>query len=53
MNLVLGIVASQEKAAEVAERVRDVVGGREVALTQGEPGRFDELEEQWQIEHGG
>ena len=52
-DLVLGIYASQEKAAEVADRVRHVVGAREVVLSQGTPGRFDELEEQWRIEHGG
>lgn len=52
-DLVLGIYASAEKAAEVVDRVRGVVGGREVVLAEAGPGRFEELEEQYRIEHGG
>jgi hypothetical protein len=52
-ELVLGIYASAEKAADVVERVRGVVGGREVTLTPAEPGRFEELKEQYRIERGG
>jgi hypothetical protein len=52
-GLVLGIFATPEKAAEVVERVRAVVGGREVVLAAATPGRFDELEEQYRIERGG
>jgi hypothetical protein len=52
-DLVLGIYASADKAAEVVQRVRGVVGGREVVLAEAEPGRFEELEEQYRIEHGG
>lgn len=51
-DLVLGIYASHETAVEVAERVRGVVGAREAVLTQGTPGWFDGLEEQWRIEQG-
>jgi hypothetical protein len=52
-DLVLGVFAAPEKAVEVAERVRGVVGGREVVLSEGTAGRFDELEEQFRIERGG
>lgn len=52
-GLVLGIYATPEKAAEVVERVRRVVGEREVVLAEGTPGRFEELAEQYRIEHGG
>lgn len=52
-ELVLGIYASPEKAAEVVERVRHVVGGRDVVLTEGAQGRFEELEEHYRIEHSG
>jgi hypothetical protein len=52
-DLVLGVFAAPEKAVEVAERVRGVVGGREVALSEGRAGRFDDLEEQYRIEHRG
>jgi hypothetical protein len=52
-GLVLGIYATPEKAAEVAERVRRVVGEGDVVLAEGTPGRFEELAEQYRIEHGG
>ncbi|GAA1603721.1 hypothetical protein GCM10009804_70130 [Kribbella hippodromi] len=50
-DLLLGIYATPEKAAEVAEKVRAVVGGRTVLLAEGDPSRFEELIEQYQIEH--
>jgi hypothetical protein len=52
-DLVLGIYASAEKATEVVERVGQVVGRREIVVTPAAPGRFEELEEQYRIEHGG
>ncbi|GAB2670740.1 hypothetical protein GCM10009743_53720 [Kribbella swartbergensis] len=51
-DLVLGIYASAEKAAEVVERVGRVVGGQEVVMSPAAPGRFEELEAQYRIEHG-
>jgi hypothetical protein len=52
-DLVLGIYASPDKAVDVVERVRRVVDGHDVVLTEAPAGRFEELEEQWRIEHGG
>ncbi|MFI7063299.1 hypothetical protein ACIBL3_20115 [Kribbella sp. NPDC050124] len=52
-DLVLGIYASPAKATEVVERVQEVVGGREVVLTPAPADHFEELEEQYRIEHGG
>ncbi|TCO34211.1 hypothetical protein EV652_102276 [Kribbella steppae] len=48
-----GFAGTDEAPGEVVERVRRVVGGREVVLAEGAPGRFEELEEQYRIEHGG
>ena len=33
-------------------RCLGIVGGREVVLTEGTPGRFDEVAEQYRIERG-
>ncbi|WP_433161028.1 hypothetical protein [Kribbella sp. CA-247076] len=52
-DLALGIYASAEKAREVVERVRGVVGGREVVLTAAAVGQFEELAEQYRIERRG
>jgi hypothetical protein len=52
-ELVLGIYASPAKATEVAERVRQVLAGHQVVLAQAAAGRFEELEMQYRIEHGG
>ncbi|WP_327640072.1 hypothetical protein OHB24_17365 [Kribbella sp. NBC_00482] len=49
-DLVLGVYATRDKADEVAAEVRRVAG-RPVVLTEGAPGRFDELAEQYRIEH--
>jgi len=51
-QLVLGIYATPEKAASVVEDVRRAVEPREVTLVDGTPGRFDELADQYRIEHG-
>lgn len=50
-QLVLGIYATAEKAASVVEDVRGAVEPREVTLMNGTPGRFNELADQWRIEH--
>ncbi|TCC53505.1 hypothetical protein E0H75_07415 [Kribbella capetownensis] len=50
-QLVLGIYATAEKAASVVEDVRRAVDPREVTLTDGTPGRFDDLADQYRIEH--
>ncbi|TCC59426.1 hypothetical protein E0H73_22575 [Kribbella pittospori] len=50
-QLVLGIYATAEKAASVVEDVRPAVEPREVTLMNGTPGRFDELADQYRIEH--
>ena len=52
-DLLLGIYATRDKAGEVVERVRRVVGGREVVLADGSADRFEELAEQYRIEHPG
>lgn len=49
-DLVLGIYATRSKADEVAAEVRRVAG-RPVVLAESAPGRFDELAEQYRIEH--
>jgi hypothetical protein len=48
--LILGIHTSPEKAVEVADAVRRLTD-REVSLTEARPGHFDELAEQYAIEH--
>ncbi|MEV0287484.1 hypothetical protein AB0H36_25505 [Kribbella sp. NPDC050820] len=52
-DLVLGIYASPAKAAEVVERVQEVVGASEVVLSPAPADHFEELAEQHRIEHGG
>lgn len=50
--LVLGIFASAAKAAEVADRVRAFVGeAHPVTLGEATDGLFEELAEQYRIEH--
>jgi hypothetical protein len=48
--LLLGIYAAREKAGDIAAEVRRVTG-RSVTLTEATRGRFDELPEQYRIEH--
>jgi hypothetical protein len=51
--LVLGVIASAERAAEVADRVRALVGDtRPVAVRAGDAERFEDLVEQHRIESG-
>ncbi|MFI0712520.1 hypothetical protein ACH4SK_18115 [Streptomyces inhibens] len=51
--LVLGIHTSGRTAAEVADRVRAVVGeAREAVLCEGDAEQFEELVEQYRIESG-
>ncbi|REK86989.1 hypothetical protein DY245_29125 [Streptomyces inhibens] len=51
--LVLGIYTSGRTAAEVADRVRAVVGeAREAVLCEGDAEQFEELVEQFRIENG-
>jgi hypothetical protein len=50
--LVLGVYATHEKAATVAERVRGFVGpDRPVRLEEAAPGAFEELAEQFRVEN--
>jgi hypothetical protein len=49
-DLVLGMYATADKAAEATDAVRRLTG-REAVLTESAPGRFDELAEQYRIEH--
>jgi hypothetical protein len=50
--LVLGVYATAGRAEEVAARVREVAGEeRSVSLSEGDPELFEELVEQYRIEH--
>lgn len=48
--LVLGIYTTQEKAAELTDTVRHLTP-HPTTLHEAEPGRFEELAEQYRIEH--
>ncbi|MGW0497017.1 hypothetical protein ACWD0Z_16725 [Streptomyces sp. NPDC003007] len=51
--LVLGVLTSSEQAAQVADRVRTLVGEpRRLALSEGEAGQWEELVEQDRFEEG-
>lgn len=51
--LVLGVCTSGARATEVARRVRTVVDGtRPVVVSEGDAERFEDLVEQYRIEHG-
>ncbi|GGS20136.1 hypothetical protein GCM10010252_69270 [Streptomyces aureoverticillatus] len=51
--LVLGVFASEEKAAEVRDRVRAFVGAAHpVVLAEAVTDTFDELADQYRIEQG-
>ncbi len=51
--LVLGVYASSGRAAQVADRVRVLVGGtRTVAVSEGEAGEWEALVEQYRVEKG-
>ncbi|MFC9506889.1 hypothetical protein [Streptomyces sp. NPDC057002] len=50
--LVLGVYASGGRAAQVADQVRGVVGEtRPVTVSAAAAGQFEELAEQYRIEH--
>ncbi|MEU3500795.1 hypothetical protein ABZ726_08505 [Streptomyces hundungensis] len=51
--LILGVYASPDRAMQVAERVRALVGeGRPVLVREGDAEDFEELVEQYRIERG-
>jgi hypothetical protein len=50
-ELLLGIYATPEKSTEVADEIRRVVAGRQITLTDAAPGDFEDLAEQYAIEH--
>lgn len=52
-GLLLGIYATAEKAAEVADGVRAVVGDRTVELREGAAADYPEVVTQYEIEYGG
>jgi hypothetical protein len=49
-DLVLGLYATRPKATAIADDVRRATG-RRVVLAEAAPGAFEELEEQYRIEH--
>ncbi|MFJ8050924.1 hypothetical protein [Streptomyces luteogriseus] len=51
--LVLGVYTSSGRAAQVADRVRTLVGeARTVAVSEGDAGEWEELVEQYRFEKG-
>ncbi len=49
--LLLGVYAPRAAAAEVADRVRQIAGAaRPVSFSEGDPGRFEALVEQYRVE---
>ncbi|SMQ16580.1 hypothetical protein SAMN06272771_2950 [Streptomyces sp. Ag82_O1-12] len=51
--LVLGVYTSRGRAAQVADRVRVLVGeARSVAVSEGDAGEWEELVEQYRFERG-
>ncbi|MBP2355021.1 hypothetical protein JOF29_006131 [Kribbella aluminosa] len=49
-TLLLGIYATPTKAADVTDAVRRLTA-HEVSLTESVPGNFDDLADQYRIEH--
>ncbi|WP_427885460.1 hypothetical protein ACQHIV_24485 [Kribbella sp. GL6] len=52
-DLILGIYATLDQAADVTDRIRQIAGEHEVHLIECAPERLEDLVDQYQIEHPG